>query len=36
MIITLLLATQCNKLPSEEKSVLGNSANLKGLMASSM
>ena len=26
MLISLLLATQCSKLPSEEKSVLGNSA----------
>ena len=36
MLISLLLATQCSKLPSEEKSVLGNSAILKVLMVSSM
>ena len=36
MLISLLLATQCSKLPSEEKSVLGNSAILKVPMVSSM
>ena len=37
MLISLLLAMQCSKLPSEEKGVLGNyAANLKVLMASSM
>ena len=36
MLISLLLATHCSKLPSEGKIVLGNSANLKVLMVSSM
>ena len=36
MLISLLMATQCSKLPSEEKSVLGNSAILKVLMVSSI
>ena len=35
MLISLLMATQCSKLPSEEKSLLGNSAILKVLMVRS-
>ena len=34
--ITLPLAMQCSKLPSEEKIVFGNSANLKILIVSFM